>query len=107
MILSSFAIRAIVGAGALNFFGEKQIQSQTPLTGYTPEVSMCVLMPASFRDLVRTVRSYISGSPPVITATGDPLCLTFSTIFVTGVNGWAVASQDSFTSHHTHPTSHP
>ncbi len=46
MIFSSFAKGKISGNGALNFFGDKHIQSHSPLKGYAPDVSILVCKPA-------------------------------------------------------------
>src|SRR5688572_3120601 len=94
-------------SGALNFLGEKQTQSHVPVKGYAPEVSMLVRSPAFFNSLVNTARSYMAGSPPVITTISVPLALALLTISSMETRGWALASHDSFTSHHTHPTSQP
>ena len=50
---------------------DKHIQSHSPDNGWAPEVSICVLNPAVFNSLVSGPRSYIKGSPPVITAISD------------------------------------
>src|SRR5579863_10222599 len=65
---SSLATVAIPGRGALNFFGERQIQSHSPLRGHAPEVSIWVANPAWRSWWVRAEQSCIRGSPPVITA---------------------------------------
>src|SRR5690606_27420895 len=45
--LSSPATSNTSFCGALNFFGERQTQSQCPLNGYAPDVSIKVFIPAS------------------------------------------------------------
>src|SRR5947208_2455023 len=67
IIFNSFANGTTAGRGALNFLGDKQIQSQVPLRGCEPEVSIFVSNPFSFKARVSQVRSCINGSPPVIT----------------------------------------
>src|SRR6185295_14510509 len=62
---SSLASGNISGSGALNFLGERQIQSQEPLTGQAPEVSILVANPAACRASVNASRLCINGSPPV------------------------------------------
>src|SRR5688500_1034090 len=68
------------GSGGLNFLGDRQIQSHSPLRGYAPEVSMFVVNPASRRACVRFVQSCINGSPPVITASLPGYSIAFATI---------------------------
>src|SRR5687767_10719149 len=104
MIFNSLAFSKIEGCGTLNFFGEKQTQSQLPLKGYAPDVSIWVLSPAFFSETVNGPSSYIAGSPPVITAIGAFVSCALVTICCMLNNGWADASHDSFTSHHTQPT---
>src|SRR5690606_39937040 len=83
--------------GSLNFLGEKHIQSQCPLTGYTPEVSILVLKPAWRKRFVRAFRLYIRGSPPVITASRPGYCK--APAMISSKVNWSCkdASQDSFT----------
>src|SRR5665647_1959447 len=64
---NSFANGTTSGRGALNFLGDRQIQSQAPLNGCAPDVSILVSNPFSFNAAVSAVRSCINGSPPVIT----------------------------------------
>ncbi len=73
MIFNSLAFSNIEAWGALNFFGERQTQSQVPVSGYTPEVSTCVFRAELFNEAVSAVRSYITGSPPVTTTISVPL----------------------------------
>src|SRR5579871_3748572 len=124
---NSSAVSKISGVGALNFFGEKQIQSQSPLNGLDPDVSICVLKPALRKDFVSCVQSCMSGSPPVMMAmfvvcglrfvvcgslldancqlpTAFLASFTISSIVFTGC---LPASQLSLTSHQTQPTSQP
>ena len=68
IIFSSLASGRISGRGALNFLGERQIQSHLPESGAEPDVSICVLKPLACRASVSGVQSCNSGSPPVITA---------------------------------------
>ena len=49
---NSLAKGTTSGRGDLNFFGDKQIQSQVPLSGCAPEVSILVSNPFSFSALV-------------------------------------------------------
>src|SRR4030095_13271815 len=107
MIFNSFASGIISGNGALNFFGDKQIQSHLPLSGYAPDVSICVLNPADCNSLARSVRSCSKGSPPVTTTICAGVLLTSDFNLPTSYFGCFSTSQLSFTSHQTHPTSQP
>src|SRR5438067_2408198 len=107
---NSFAKGTTSCSGALNFFGDKQIQSQVPLNGCEPDVSILASNPLSLNVAVSHVRSCNNGSPPVITTSPLPslygrgqFCTTSETISGTDRLGCAFASQLSFTSHHTQP----
>ena len=104
---SSSAFCNISGKGALNFLGERHIQSQFPVNGDEPDVSIFVLRPAACNALVSSVRSCINGSPPVTTTSFPGNFFALSTIPFIVFKGCALASQLSFTSHQTHPTSQP
>src|SRR5215212_1592010 len=106
-IFNSFANGIIAGRGALNFFGDKQIQSHLPLNGCAPEVSIFVFNPADCNSRVNSSRLCIKGSPPVITTISAGVFFTSETKFSISIFGCISASQLSFTSHHTQPTSHP
>src|SRR5947207_1759405 len=80
MILSSFAFSNTEGCGALNFFGDKQTQSQFPVRGYAPDVSMLVFNPALCNSDVSKSKLYMAGSPPVTTAISVPDDFAFLTI---------------------------
>src|SRR5215204_7221217 len=104
---NSLACGRISGNGALNFFGETVIQSHEPDRGELPEVSIWVFRPAACKALVKKVSSCINGSPPVITTISATFFFTSATRFSIFHKGCLPASQLSFTSHHTQPTSHP
>ena len=107
MIFSSFAKGTTSGNGALNFFGERHIQSHDPESGEEPEVSIFVCKPTACNLFVSVVRLCSKGSPPVTTTSSAGVlftCFTSSSIFTCGC---LLASQLSFTSHQTQPTSHP
>src|SRR6188474_2355214 len=106
-IFNSFASGIIPDNGALNFFGDKQIQSHVPLNGYAPDVSICVFKPDCFSSLVNSSRLCIKGSPPVTTTISAGVSLTFNFKLSNFNFGCLLTSQLSFTSHQTHPTSHP
>src|SRR5690606_2514313 len=104
---SSLASGRFSDSGALNFLGDKQTQSQSPVNGCAPEVSILVCNPAAFNDLVKGSRLCIEGSPPVITTRLAVVFFTSASICSIVMWGWLAASQLSFTSHQTQPTSHP
>ena len=79
----------MAGRGALNFFGERQIQSHSPLRGQAPEVSIWVANPAWRRLRVRAVQSCMSGSPPVMTASRPGWVVADRTSSGTGIAGVA------------------
>src|SRR6187455_58508 len=56
-IFNSLANGIIPSNGALNFFGDKQIQSHEPLNGCAPDVSIFVFKPAACNSFVNSVRS--------------------------------------------------
>src|SRR5687767_4368134 len=103
--LSSCASGRICDKGDLNFFGERQIQSHTPLNGCAPEVSICIFNPASWKTEVSSSRSCIKGSPPVITTICAGVFFTMASRSCIRCNGCLPPSQLSFTSHQTQPTS--
>ena len=64
--------------GFLNFFGEKQIQSKSPVKGWVPDVSIWIFLSSFLRAFVRSDKSCIRGSPPVITTNSAEV---FNTLF--------------------------
>src|SRR5665213_239623 len=95
------------GKGGLNFFGERHIQSQLPVKGDEPEVSIFVANPSSCNVEVNSSRLYRVGSPPVITANLAGFLFAAEIIFSMLCKGYKFSSQLSFTSHQTQPTSQP
>src|SRR5690606_35341380 len=96
----------MIPSGNLFFFGERQIQSQVPESGYAPEVSICVFRWLAFKARVKGPISQVRGSPPVITMVSE--CLTaLATIWSIPVGGCISAFQLSLTSHQWQPTSQP
>src|SRR4051812_43378364 len=89
---NSLASGKISGRGALNFLGDKQIQSQEPLTGQAPEVSILVAKPAACRESVSASRLCINGSPPVTMAIRLANALAPATISSIDCNGCLPAS---------------
>src|SRR5687768_6355681 len=107
IIFNSFASLITSGSGSLNFLGDKHIQSQLPLKGEDPEVSILVCSPASCNSFVSSSKLCSSGSPPVMTTISAGVFLTSDLKLRTSNSGCLSASQLSFTSHHTQPTSQP
>ena len=66
-----------------------------------------VSKPAAFKAMVNGSKLYNNGSPPVIMANLPGCTLAAATISSILNVGCFEASQLSFTSHHTQPTSHP
>ena len=93
--------------GALNFFGERQTQSHFPDMGLEPEVSIFISKPAFFKAVVKASKLYSKGSPPVIMANLAGCAKALVTISSIDKTGCLLASQLSFTSHQTQPTSQP
>src|SRR5690606_38195117 len=93
-------------SGNLFFFGERQIQSQVPESGYAPEVSICVFRLLALKACVKGPISQVRGSPPLMTMVSEYL-RALVTIWSIPVGGCISAFQLSFTSHQWQPTSQP
>src|SRR5450759_1906739 len=77
---SSSATLQISLTGGIFLFGDRHIQSHSPLKGYAPEVSIKVRIFFFFNPVHKYSRFHISGSPPVTTTESVPDFATLSII---------------------------
>jgi len=88
------------------FFGDRHIQSQLPLNGYAPEVSIKVLIFLLFKPAHNKSRFHISGSPPVTTTESAPESITRPIMTLVSINGCRSGFQEKRESHQEQPMSH-
>ena len=70
----------IIYSRSLNFFGLNVIQSNSAFRVFVPAVSMAISILCVFSAVVKYVKSYRVGSPPVITTKVHFDFNTFSTM---------------------------